>query len=213
MYEHGIGNVSLYGLDCITKHDWLNWLCTWMVTEWSCVQTWLGKKLELYFFKCSFGGNMRGQQRRAKIGRVRGWIGCARAELWERGGSKEFGEPRNPYSLLNFNQEFRLGELNRNCMLLVILHACDTVLPWIFVFHMRGIRGWVLGTVLLMFSPKCMIMMDVCTMYAAIVQIWGLGDCIVFKLCRMFDAIDVSCFGMSGVWIGMLVVVLRAWSV
>jgi len=31
--------------------------------------------------------------------------------LEEKGGSKEFGEPSNPYSLISFNQEFRLGEL------------------------------------------------------------------------------------------------------
>jgi len=29
----------------------------------------------------------------------------------ERGGSKEFGEPRNPYSLRKFNQESRLEVL------------------------------------------------------------------------------------------------------
>jgi len=41
----------------------------------------------------------------------------------------------------------RLGELNCNCMLLVILYDNEYCLPWIFVFHMRGIRGlgiWVL---------------------------------------------------------------------
>ncbi|QCD96147.1 hypothetical protein DEO72_LG6g849 [Vigna unguiculata] len=34
------------------------------------------------------------------------------AELEERGGSTEFGEPRNPYSLLSFNQEFRVERLS-----------------------------------------------------------------------------------------------------
>jgi len=55
-------------------------------------------------------------------------------------------------------------------MLLVTLHACDIVLPSNFVFPMRGIWGWYLGTVLLVFLPKCMIMMNVCTRYAAIVK-------------------------------------------
>ena len=31
--------------------------------------------------------------------------------MGERGGSKEFGAPRNPYSLCKFNQESRLGVL------------------------------------------------------------------------------------------------------
>jgi len=51
MYEYGIGIISLSWLKCITNMIWLNWLCTRMVTKWSWVQTWLGMKLELYFFK------------------------------------------------------------------------------------------------------------------------------------------------------------------
>jgi len=34
-----------------------------MIIDGLWVQTWLGKKLELYFFKFSFGGNMRGQKK------------------------------------------------------------------------------------------------------------------------------------------------------
>ena len=51
MYEYGISIVSLSWLKCITDMNWLNWLCTWMVTKWSCVQTWLAMKYELYFLK------------------------------------------------------------------------------------------------------------------------------------------------------------------
>jgi len=47
------------------------------------------------------------------------WV--CKAELGERGGSKELGEPRDPYSLLNFNQEFRLGELNSNFVFLYVI--------------------------------------------------------------------------------------------
>jgi len=46
---------------------------------------------------------------RGKKLRVKRWVfGCARAELGER-VKQSIGEPRNPYFLPNFNQEFRLG--------------------------------------------------------------------------------------------------------
>ena len=51
MYEHGIGNVSLYWLECITKLEF-GWIgCAFdLIIDGLLVQTWLGKKLELYFF-------------------------------------------------------------------------------------------------------------------------------------------------------------------
>jgi len=42
-----------------------------------------------------------------------------------------------------------------------------------------------------------MVMMNICTKYSTIVQIGCWGNCVVYKLCCMFDGIVISCFGMN----------------
>ena len=71
-------------MECITNMIWLSWLCTLMVTKWSWVQTWLGMKLELYYFKSVvLEGIWEGKRERR---------GSKRERL-----KQGIGESKNPY--------------------------------------------------------------------------------------------------------------------
>jgi len=124
-------------------------------------------------------------ERRAKIERVRCWIGCARAELEERGGSTEFGEPRNPYSLLSFNQEFRLGEMKSHSFCtIVICIKFWWVYAMIFELCMIEIRGLGAVTIALQIFQLSVWMWVFFILYRwFVVQLGFWEPKIVLKLC------------------------------
>ena len=128
---------------------------------------------------------------------MRGWIGCTRAGLGERGGSKEFGEPRNPYSLLNFNQEFRLGELNPKFVLLYVIVWFWWNYALKFVMHMKEFGGCEFSTVLFEFWTKCMKERGLYTVYTGMVWNLEFGNFMEFILCLCVVAMCVNWFGMN----------------
>ena len=63
MYEHGIGNVTLYWWECITKHDMVGWLCIELNIGMVWVQTLVNPNLTSFLLNTSCGFNVKRQRK------------------------------------------------------------------------------------------------------------------------------------------------------
>jgi len=66
MYEHGIGNVTLYWWECITKHVLVKWLCNELNIGMVWVQTLVNPNLTSFLLNTSCGLNVKRQRKPGK---------------------------------------------------------------------------------------------------------------------------------------------------